>query len=161
MHAHSHRGGAHAQRRMPRRQRLAVYAVCGTLWASGILWLVLDQFCARAGQFGRTPHPLAAPLLLVHGIVAIASVYLLGWVSARHVLLWWTAGLRRLSGALFAALMVLLSLSGFALFFLSSDQWQRVSKLTHDVLGVAIVLFALQHWLFGRRETRAASWRAS
>ena len=144
---------------MPRRQRLAVYLVSTLLWATGIVWLVLDQFFARQEQFGRTPHPLESPLLLVHGIVAILSMYVLGWVSARHVLQWWTAGLRRLSGGVFATLMALLGLSGFALFFLSSDHWQRVAKLTHDVLGVAILLFALQHWFLGRPETRAATLR--
>ncbi|HEV2284455.1 MAG TPA: hypothetical protein VGR80_00315 [Steroidobacteraceae bacterium] len=151
MHAHTQRGKAHVYRRMPRRQRLAVYATCAALWVSGVLWLILDQFCAHQEQFGRTPHPLEAPLLLLHGILAIASAYLLGWVSARHVLLWWTAGLRRTSGAVFAASMAILGLTGFALFFLTSDRWQRVATLSHDVLGVAIVLFALQHWLLGRR----------
>ncbi len=136
---------------MPRRQRLAVYLVSTLLWATGIGWLVLDQFFARQEQFGRTPHPLESPLLLAHGILAIASAYLLGWVSARHVLLWWTAGLRRVSGAVFAALMALLGLTGFALFFLSSDRWQRFAQLTHEALGLSIVLFALQHWLFARR----------
>jgi hypothetical protein len=136
---------------MPRRQRLAVYLVSTLLWATGILWLVLDQFFARQEQFGRTPHPLESPLLLAHGILAIGSAYLLGWVSARHVLLWWTAGLRRVSGAVFAALMALLGLTGFALFFLSSDRWQRFTQLSHDALGLGIALFALQHWFFGRR----------
>jgi hypothetical protein len=141
---------------MPRRQRLAVYLVSALLWATGIGWLVLDQFFARQEQFGRTPHPLESPLLLAHGILAIASAYLLGWVSARHVLLWWTAGLRRVSGAVFAALLAILAVTGFALFFVSSDRWQRFAQLSHEALGLAIVLFAVQHWLFGRRGQSAA-----
>jgi hypothetical protein len=148
---------AHVYRRMPRRQRLAVYLVSTLLWATGIVWLVLDQCFARQEQFGRTPHPLEPPLLLAHGMLAIASAYLLGWVSARHVLLWWTAGLRRVSGAVFAALTALLGLTGFALFFLSSDRWQRCAQLTHEALGLSIVLFALQHWLFARRGQTAAA----
>lgn len=126
------------------------YWVGGILWVSGFLWLVLDLFFARQEQFGRTPHPLAAPVLLIHGVVAIGSAYALGWMSARHVLQWWTAGLRRWSGALFAALTLVLSVSGFGLFFVSSDQWQRFLKLTHEALGVAIVFFALQHWFVRR-----------
>ena len=127
---------------MRRRQRLTIYAFGGVLWASGVLWLVLDQFFTRQEQFGRTPHPLEPPVLLIHGVLAIAGTYALGWISARHVLQWWTAGLRRWSGALFASLIVALSVSGFALFFVSDDQWQRVLKLTHESLGVAIILFA-------------------
>jgi hypothetical protein len=146
---------------MPRRQRLGVYAVGLVLWASGILWLILDEFFARTEQFGRTPHPLESPLLLVHGVVAVASAYLLGWVSARHVWRWWTAGQRRLSGATFATLVALLALTGFALFFISSDQWQRLAKLSHEVLGTLIVVFALQHWYVGRRQARAGEQRLS
>jgi hypothetical protein len=136
---------------MRRRQRLTIYLFGGVLWASGVLWLVLDQFFASQEQFGRTPHPLEPPVLLIHGLLAIASAYALGWISARHVLQWWTAGLRRWSGGLFAALTVTLSVSGFALFFISDDQWQRVFQLMHEWLGVAIVLFALQHWFVGTR----------
>jgi uncharacterized membrane protein len=151
MNRHSHRTQAYAHRRMPRRQRLAVYFVSTTLWASGLLWLILDEFFSRPEQFGRTPHPLQSPLLLIHGILAIISAYVLGWISARHVLQWWSGGLRRWSGGAFAVLVVILSLSGFALFFISADAWQRLSRLTHEALGTVIVLFAVQHWFFGRR----------
>jgi hypothetical protein len=136
---------------MPQRQRLAVYVVSTTLWASGLLWLILDEFFSRQEQFGRTPHPLESPLLLIHGVVAIISAYVLGWISARHVLQWWSGGLRRWRGGAFTLLVVVLSLSGFALFFISSDAWQRLSKLTHEAVGTVIVLFAVQHWFFGRR----------
>jgi hypothetical protein len=136
---------------MPRRQRLAVYIVSTALWVSGLLWLILDEFFARQEQFGRTPHPLESPLLLIHGVVAIVSAYVLGWVSARHVLQWWSGGLRRWSGGAFSVLVAVLSLSGFALFFVSSDTWQRLSKFTHEAVGTVIVLFAVQHWFFGRR----------
>jgi len=55
------------------------------------------------------------------------------------------------------ALLALLGFTGFALFFLSSDRWQRFAQLSHDALGLGIVLFALQHWFFGRRgQTTAA-----
>jgi hypothetical protein len=141
---------ANPYRPMPRGQRLSVYVVSSVLWVSGVLWLILAQFFARHEQFGRTPHPLEAPLLLIHGTVAIFAVYILGWVSARHALHWWVGGVRRWSGAAFAALVVVLSVSGFALFFVSSDQWQHYTRLTHEVIGIPIVVFAVQHWLFGR-----------
>ena len=146
---------------MPRRQRLAVYLISTLLWASGLLWLMLDEFFTHEGQFGRTPHPLESPVLLVHGILAIVSAYVLGWISARHVLQWWTAGLRRWTGTVFATLVAILSLSGFALFFLSSDEWQRFTKITHEALGAAIIVFAIQHWLFGRRSQPSTTARTS
>jgi Na+/proline symporter len=115
--------------------------------------LILDQFDAQRGPFGAIPHPLEPLLLLLHGISSIAAMYLLGWITSRHVLRWWTSGMRRLSGSVLAAMFVLLVVSGFALFFVSEDEWQHGAAVVHEVLGVAITAFAVQHWFFrGRRE---------
>jgi hypothetical protein len=140
---------------MPRGQRAAVYVIVGMLWISGCAWLCLDQFAAQPGPFGSTPHPLEPPLLLTHGVTAVASLYLFGWIGARHALRWWAGGLRRMSGGALASLLALLTLTGFALFFLSSDAWQRYAAGAHDVLGIVVTLFAIQHWFFGRIRARA------
>ena len=146
--------------RMPLRRRAAIYGVLGGLWLSGCGWLILDKFFSRPGQFGSTPHPWAAPLLLLHGIVAIAAMYLLGWVSARHIIRWWPGGLRRLSGGALSVFLVLLTLSGFALFFVSEDRWLRAAAVSHDILGLAVTLFGVQHWFFARRrDMRSAASR--
>jgi hypothetical protein len=137
---------------MSKRERLTVYIVVGSLWLSGCLWLGLDQFFSHTGPFGSTPNFLEPPLLLIHGVLALLGLYLFGYISARHVVRWWPGGMRRLSGGTFAAMLVILTLSGFLLFFVSDDQTQHAAVLIHDVLGLAIALFALQHWF-----TRQAS----
>jgi hypothetical protein len=137
--------------RMSKAQRLTVYIIVGALWLSGCLWLILDQFFSEAGQFGSTPNFLQPPLLLLHGVLALLCLYLFGYISAHHIVRWWRRGLRRLSGGSFAAMLAVLTLGGFALFFVSDDQWQRIFVDTHDVLGIAVTAFALQHWLFARR----------
>src|ERR1700680_2452135 len=95
--------------RMPARKRLAIYWVLGALWLSGCAWLALDQFFESTGDFGKMPNPWEPTILLAHGIIAILSMYLLGWVTARHVLRWWPGRLRRLSGGMLGALVVPLS----------------------------------------------------
>lgn len=145
------------RRRMPRGQRAAVYVIVGVLWISGCAWLCLDQFAAQRGPFGSTPHPLEPPLLLAHGVTGVASLYLFGWIGARHALRWWVGGLRRMSGGTLACIVALLILSGFALFFLTSDAWQRYTAAVHDVLGIAVTVFAIQHWFFGRLSAQKVS----
>jgi hypothetical protein len=145
---------------MPKLQRVVIYWVFGVLWASGCLWLVLDQYFTRAGQFGPMPHPWEPAVLLLHGVAAIVATYLFGWITARHVLRWWPARRRRLSGATLAAFLAALSVSGFALFFLTDDRWQRGAAVSHDVLGVAVTVFAIQHWFFASgRDMRSAASR--
>lgn len=146
--------------RMPIRKRLAIYLVFGTLWLSGCAWLVLDQFFESPGPFGMMPNPWEPAILLVHGIIAILSMYLLGWVTARHVLRWWPGRLRRLSGGVLTAFFVLLGLSGFALFFVSDDRWLHLAAVAHDALGLGVTVFAIQHWFFARRrDMRSAASR--
>jgi len=145
------------RRRMPRRQRAAVYVIVGALWISGCAWLGLDQFAAHRGPFGSTPHPLQPPLLLMHGVTAIASMYLFGWISVRHVRRWWAGKQRRSSGGTLASIFAVLTVTGFALFFVTSDAWQRYAAGVHDVLGVGVTLFAIQHWFFARRSLQKGS----
>jgi hypothetical protein len=151
---HRANGQAVRHRRMSPSQRYWIYSIVGLLWLTGILWFLLDQFCAERGGFGVTPHPLQAPILLLHGVLAILSMYLFGWIVARHVSRWWVAGQRRISGGVLTGFLTLLSVSGFALFFLVDDASQRVAALIHDALGLAAVIFGIQHWFF--RGSRAS-----
>jgi hypothetical protein len=45
-------------------------------------------------------------------------------------------------------MLAALSMSGFALFFLVGDTSQHIAVLVHDVLGLAGIVFVLQHWFF-------------
>lgn len=143
--------GSSVPRSVPGAERGWLYLLIGVLWASGIAWLVLDLWFARAGEFGREPHPLCAPLLLLHGIVSLPVLYLAGWVSSRHATLQWKLRKRRASGSLFALLLLVLAASGFALFFLTGDAAQRFSAVAHEVIGVLAPLSILEHWFTGRR----------
>lgn len=136
--------------RLGRAQRAVVYVVVGMLWATGAAWLLLHEFLQRSGPFGSTPHPLEPAVLTAHGVLAILAMYLLGWVSARHALRWWLRGLRRWSGGTLAGLLMLLVVSGFALFFVSDDAWQRYAAVVHEVFGLGVLLIAIPHWT-GRR----------
>jgi hypothetical protein len=144
------RGHAAHHGRMPRGQRALVYLVVGLIWLSGCVWLYLDYFVAKRGPFGSTPHPLEPPILRLHGVVAVLCIYLFGWITARHVTRWWPRGLRRASGGSLAALLAVLSVSGFALFFLTDDASQHAVAVIHDIVGLALTVSAVQHWFFSK-----------
>lgn len=147
-------GRDRAIERMAPTERRAVYAIGAALWLSGGAWILLDQCCARRGPFGVAPHPLEPPLLLGHAVIGILAVYLCGWISARHVLHRWRSRARRLSGGALAALIVALIVSGFALYFLTDEVWQHEAALTHEVLGIGVAVFAIQHWFLSERRGR-------
>ena len=57
--------------------------VCALLWLSGALWLLLDWVFPQRNEFGLLPNPWEAPLLRVHGLVAVAAVFLVRLGRAR------------------------------------------------------------------------------
>ena len=136
---------------MSATQRVIVYGLMSALWLSGCVWLCLDQLARHQDPFGSERNPWQSALLTAHGIVALAGMYLLGWITARHIMHWWYLERRRIGGGILSAALVVLIISGFALFFLSDDRWQQYAALIHDVLGVAVAISAFQHWLMFRR----------
>ncbi len=137
---------------MPHRLRRTVYAGFGALWLTGCLWFALDQFFTTPGDFGVQRHPWQPTLLFLHGLLALATSYLFGWVMARHVAEVWRSGRRRVSGSAFTVVLCALSVTGFALFFVAEPSVQWWSERSHEILGVAVTLLAIEHWRGARDE---------
>jgi hypothetical protein len=73
-------------------------------------------------------------------------VFLLGWMTAGHVLERWGGARNRLSGLTLAATALVLTASGYALYYTTGSP-HDLAALTHEALGVLAVLAALAHWL--------------
>jgi len=147
-------GTAHAPH-VPRRAHggpmhpalgLAVQACSTLLWLSGGAWLTLHYFFASPGDFGSTPNSAEPTLLTVHGWIAVASVFLLGWVTAAHVVPRWATGPRRPSGITLAAVAAVLTVTGYALYY-TTDTLHGVAAAIHEIIGVVALVAALAHWL--------------
>ncbi|HVW71002.1 MAG TPA: hypothetical protein VHB68_18615 [Steroidobacteraceae bacterium] len=130
---------------MPPALRRAIYLVCALLWVSGCAWLILHfEFPVRT-DFGPAPNPWEPSLLRLHGWVAVPMVFLLGWVTADHISDRWHHSRNRLSGFSLAGFALLLTVSGYALYY-TTDRLHDIAAVTHEVLGVMAIVFALLHW---------------
>jgi hypothetical protein len=125
--------------------RRAIFIVFGTLWASGCGWLWLHLFFARPAAFGSIEHPWQPGILRLHGWLAVAGVFLLGWVMANHISARWPQATKRASGLAMAAAAAVLALSGYALYY-TTDNLHDFAAIVHEVVGAAAILFALSHW---------------
>jgi hypothetical protein len=148
---------AYPQRMSP-GLRSAVMATFGGLWLSGCYWLVLHYFFAHPSDFGPIQNPWAPLVLRIHGWIAVVGVFLLGWITARHVSDRWPQMVKRASGISVAAAAIVLALTGYALYY-TTDRLHDVAGVVHEALGAAGILFALTHWRRYRPASRASQRR--
>jgi hypothetical protein len=130
--------------------RATVIGIFGALWLSGCAWLVLHFFFSQRSDFGPVESPWSPTLLRVHGWIAVVSVFLLGWVTARHVSDRFFQAQRRVSGLSMVTLAVILALTGYGLYY-TTGHLHGVAAIVHETIGGLAVLFALVHWT--RRRT--------
>jgi hypothetical protein len=131
--------------RMSVRLKSAVIVTFGALWLSGCYWLVLHYLRTQPSQFGPVQHPWSPAVLRIHGWLAIVAVFLLGWVTARHVTDRWPRMIKRGSGIAMVSVAGVLGLTGYALYY-TTDRLHDAAGVAHEVIGGVAFLFALTHW---------------
>ena len=130
---------------MSRGLRAMMFAVGALLWLSGALWLLVHLVFPAHNEFGTLPSPWEAPLMRLHGLIAVAAVFLFGWLGASHMLPRWVAPTNRRSGLWLLGVMVVLAVSGYALYY-STGALHEAAAAVHEWLGLAAIAPALAHW---------------
>jgi hypothetical protein len=125
---------------------MIILVVCALLWLSGALWLLVHRMFPGHNEFGPLPNPWEAPLMRLHGLIAVATVFLFGWIGASHILVRWSAVRNRRSGLWLLGCASVLLASGYALYYTTGAFHDAAGSL-HEWLGLAAIVFALTHWL--------------
>jgi hypothetical protein len=140
---------------LPPWLRWSLYLSSSALWLTGAAVFLLRHFYPVITEFGPASHPWQPKLLVIHGIIAVLVLYLFGWISARHVGEGWRHGRNRWSGLPLITLMAILALTGFAAYYLTNESTRSANGSIHELLGLALIVPALFHWIIGRRIRRA------
>lgn len=151
---------AHGQGR--RARHLLVWG-CVALLGTGVAWLLGHDVWLQQTAFGPQPHPLVAWLLRAHGAIAWVVTLVAGVVWQVHVRPAWRSVRRRrrrahkaqplrhgatrtASGvAMVLALAVLLA-SAIGLQY-APEQAHAWLSVTHWVLGLALAIALVWHWI--------------
>jgi hypothetical protein len=142
--------------RLSRRRRHLIYAIGGTLWLSGALWLICHYFLMTKGPFGDTPSPLEPWWMRLHGAMAFGALWLFGLTWGVHIVAGWKTGRQRITGSIAAGVLAWLVISGYLLYYLTDDTWRNVSVLAHWTVGLALPVLLALHIVMGRkRATRS------
>ena len=135
------------------RHRWALYAVGLALLITGALWAWLHRL-DETGHAVETLRAWKPWLLKIHGFAALGFVLLLGTLLPVHVRHSWHARRNRPNGALFLSTVSVLTLSGYALYYLGNESWRAAASAIHLWLGIAAPILLAWHVRTGRRATR-------
>lgn len=137
--------------RLSRARRQLVYATLAAVWLTGILWLFFHYYLMGEGEFGVAPHPLEAWWLRLHGAAALMTLFLLGMLWVLHIRPGLKRPRRRESGVVLIVIFGVLTVSGYLLYYVNSDELHDAVRLIHWVVGAALVLPLLLHVLRAQR----------
>ena len=136
--------------RLARWHELLVLAVLAGLLATGVVWLVF-QYLVAPNPMGM--HPVQAWSVRIHGALAMAMLLVCGSLLPNHVSVAWRSRRNRRSGSLMLAALLGLAVTGWLLYYASSEALRDVSSLCHWIAG--LLLPALLGWhLLQRHKAR-------
>lgn len=140
--------------RFPKPHKYALYAVFTLLWLSGALWLGFHYFLQVPGEFGARPNPLELWWLRLHGFTGFLMLVAIGSVLPIHTRRAWHLHKNRSSGFGMHAVLLWLSISGYALYYFANDANEAWLPLLHWVAGMALPLLLVWHIRQGRAHAR-------
>lgn len=131
--------------------RQLIYAVVGTMFITGVLWLLFHEFVRVRTPFGDGPHALESWWLKLHGLSAMLGLIVLGSLIFTHVRYAWKTRKNIASGIILLTSNVVLIATGYALYYFGGEQTRPMISLIHWGVGVALVLLMAVHIVIGRR----------
>ncbi|MHB1245068.1 MAG: hypothetical protein ACYCZH_01410 [Sulfuriferula sp.] len=140
--------------RFAKPHKYALYVVFTLLWLSGALWLGFHYFLRQPGDFGEIAHPLEIWWLRLHGLMGFAMLVAVGTVLPIHTRRAWHLHKNRSSGFLMQAILLLLALTGYALYYFASDANAAWLPLLHWIVGLTLPLMLVVHIRRGRARSQ-------
>ena len=142
--------------RLGRWHQGAVYAATAALAISGIVWLVLHYFLAVPGEYGPQIHPLEPWMLRLHGAAAMAGLIIYGSLLPVHIRRAWSMRRNIALGIGLVAFMLLLTITGYLLYYAGDENTRPVISAAHWILGLAVPALLVWHVVSGRTQTRVS-----
>lgn len=137
--------------RLSLRHERLVYATVAALLVTGCGWLFCHYLLGESGEYGVIPHPLESLWLQLHGAAGMLALVLFGSLLPAHMLRAWALRRGRASGGILAALFVLLTLSGYGLYYVGGESLREWISVAHWVIGLGFPALLITHvWTLRR-----------
>ena len=137
--------------RLSKPVHVAIYVIGLGIWASGCLWLLLDHFFVRTGEFGPEKNPLEPWVLKAHGLIGVGAVFLFGLLWGIHIQTAWPKMRRRFTGVFLTGTLLVLISSGYLLYYVAGETLRQLTSIAHWAIGILLPLLFFFHRLRPRR----------
>jgi len=134
----------------------AIYGATAALAVSGIIWLVVHYFVATPGEYGPQIHPLEPWMLRLHGAAAMAGLIIYGSLMPVHIRRAWAIRRNIALGIGLVAFMLLLTITGYLLYYAGDENTRPVISAVHWILGIAVPALLAWHVVSGRKLARTS-----
>jgi hypothetical protein len=118
----------------------------GALWLTGGLWLLLHHYGQVQGSFGLQANPLEAWMLRLHGLALIPVLLGAGGLLVAHIPKGWAYRHQRVAGTALGVLLLTLIITGYMLYYVSTESLRDWSSIIHWVLGLCVPLVFIWHY---------------
>ncbi len=144
-----------ASARLSPTHERSVYATFAALVVTGCGWLLYHYVLSETGEFGPLPHPQEGLWLALHGAAGMIALVLFGSLLTTHMRRAWTIGRGRASGGTLAGVFVLLTVTGYGLYYAGGESLRAWISALHWAVGLAIPLLLAAHVYTHRTKLRS------
>ena len=124
--------------------RRLLYVSVLALIVTGVLYAI-PRYADLYLELDLTPAVAPSLLMKVHGAFALWVTVLLGIIWQAHVRLRMRRPFNRLAGFTLATVLVLLTVTGYLLYYVGDRDFRELTSLLHTGLGVAVLVIIVWH----------------
>jgi Kef-type K+ transport system membrane component KefB len=124
--------------------RKIVYLIFSLLWISGAVYLTDRYLLGDLFSLFAARSPLQSQVIKIHALLGLIFLFIFGSLYT-HFDKAWPLKRKRLSGILLSSSVILLCLSSWMLYYLTSDLNRTISIGLHSILGILAPLLIILH----------------
>lgn len=140
--------------RLSRRHERCVYVIGGVIFVSGLGWLGDHYLFAGSAEFGERHGAFEPWWLRLHGAAMMLGLIVLGSLFPGHVARAWRTGVNRRSGLVILSVAVLLTATGWALYYIGDEDTRAWTSVVHWLVGLVSGAALVVHAWLGKRKAR-------
>lgn len=142
------RGGSGLQ--LETWHRRVLYVTFVALLVTGLSWLLAHYFLQVPTEFGPSIHPAEPIAMKLHGAFAMLALFFVGSLLNTHIRRALPAKRNQDSGWSLIVILAFLTLTGYVLYYLSSETSRPIWSVLHWSIGLLLPVALTLHISRGR-----------